>query len=599
MLQSRPDLRFHFLRVTLAILCVSSTICSFAAAGTRTWDGKFDTTNIEVTVVYFIPQDRPPLPDWRERVDYFTRRLEQFHEREFQGQSTLSVKTTPEPFVSAKTTAQLRVGDGDAIFFATLREVDERLKFAQTKQEHFPILLVLSEINWRPLDDFYRLHPITDDIETRLTFEGNYSQEGHFPGAASGGARATYLSRRGVGWGLVSADGWRVPYRGSDCVVYHEGCGHTVGLPHPEPGNGSVMSLGQYQGWISESWLDKDQKARLGWEPSDVKPSPQLELFSTFRALPKTKVPRPGDEVLLKLDWPIGAKVKRLQVRTQTDLWGPWVDHSPTLEALPADAESTSSAPQLVSLGRYDRPTPISYRVDAELEDGSTAEIWGYLQVRANPRSLPQPSIPSPDLMFATAEVPPPTIVHEARPQIDLLSKIEIQSAWSNGAWTLTDGKLESPKQYGARIEIPHHPPTEYRLIAIVEPLDPPNGFLLGLPTGKSRFAALTHYQTDGKTLSALENVNGKNVGNETTNPRPIFEQGRQTQIIVTVRPTGVTMTADGEPIIHWTGTPDQLSLSDYWKTPDEKSLFIGAYDCRYKVHRLSLEPLGKPVAEK
>ena len=59
------------------------------AAGTHTWDRKYDTENIEVTVVYFVPSDRRPLFDWRERVDYHCRRIEQFHAREFQGQSTL------------------------------------------------------------------------------------------------------------------------------------------------------------------------------------------------------------------------------------------------------------------------------------------------------------------------------------------------------------------------------------------------------------------------------------------------------------------------------------------------------------------------------
>ena len=129
--------------------------------------------------------------------------------------------------------------------------------------------------------------------EIGFVFEGNYNGGQHFPGAASGGARALYNPRRGIGWGLVSADGWRVPYRGSDCVVYHEGCGHTVGLPHPEPGNGSVMSMGQYRGWISESWLDKEQKTRLGWTPDDVSLDKQLELFSTFRAIPSPLVPEP------------------------------------------------------------------------------------------------------------------------------------------------------------------------------------------------------------------------------------------------------------------------------------------------------------------
>jgi hypothetical protein len=112
------------------------------------------------------------------------------------------------------------------------------------ERDGFPIILVLSEINWRELDDFTRTRSV--DGETR--HEGNVSGDGrHFPGAESGGARAFYDANRGIGVGLVSADGWRVPYSGSDCVVYHEGVGHAIGLPHPEPGDDSVMGFAQYR----------------------------------------------------------------------------------------------------------------------------------------------------------------------------------------------------------------------------------------------------------------------------------------------------------------------------------------------------------------
>lgn len=55
------------------------------ATATTTWDGQHDTSRIDVTVVYFVPADRQPLPDWRERAAYYCRRIEQFHQREFQG----------------------------------------------------------------------------------------------------------------------------------------------------------------------------------------------------------------------------------------------------------------------------------------------------------------------------------------------------------------------------------------------------------------------------------------------------------------------------------------------------------------------------------
>lgn len=358
-----------------------ATLAAPTQAQLKTWDKKHSIERIDLTVVYFLPQDREPLPDWQDRVRYYCRRIEQFHEREFQGQSKLNVTVRTEPLRSAQSTAQLRDGDGDFIFFKTLREADQALQFGRQERQGFPILLVLSDINWRPLDDFYRVKP---DPQGGWVFEGNYSNGRHFPGAAAGGARATYLADRGVGWGLVSADGWRVPYRGSDCVIYHEGCGHTVGLPHPRQGNNSVMSLGQYAGWISESWLDEDQKARLGWKAPEQPFDRRSDLFSKFTALAEPPEPKPNSPVSLQLTWPANTRVKSCRVRLQTDLWGPWLDvvTPPLVDQQP---------PTAIGLGGFDRATPVSYRVDATTTDDRTVELWGYFQVRDKPELVPTP----------------------------------------------------------------------------------------------------------------------------------------------------------------------------------------------------------------
>ncbi|HRX79590.1 MAG TPA: hypothetical protein P5307_11050 [Pirellulaceae bacterium] len=564
------------------LAAVFFAVASLLFAQTKTWDGKYDTSNIELTVVYFVPSDRTPLPDWRDRVDYYCRRIELFHAREFQGQSKLTTIVHPEPLVSEASTAVLRRGDADRIFFRTLGECDRRLNFGDGPRKAFPILLALSEINWRPLDDFYRLHP----EDGKLVFEGSINRQGHhFPGATSGGARATYLADRGIGWGLVSADGWRVPYRGSDCVIYHEGCGHTVGLPHPDQGNGSVMSGAQYRGWISESWLDNDQKSRLAWSPQEVEVDEHMTLFSKFRAVPDPAVPTPNQEVRLALDWPENAKAKSLRVRLQTAIEIPWIEVPQSWEG---------ATPAFASLGVFDRATPVSYRVDVELEGGATAELWGYFQVRSDPGENPQPLTLSADLAFPTEHGTAAEVIAELpSDEIDLLALVDVEECWKLGEWTKEAGELVSPKQFGARIELPYSPPEEYRLKVIVEPLDKPNGLLLGQRSGNNRFVALLNYSRDEQGQSALENIDGQNVGNDSTFLGQVFQQHRLSQVIVSVRKQQVTVAVDGNLIINWPGDRARLSLSNYWKTPNDTALFLGAYDCRYRFHRITLEPIS------
>jgi hypothetical protein len=565
-------------RLLVLALLLTGGFATRAHAELKTWDGKHSIDEIEVTVVYFVPRDRTPLPDWKARAAYFCRRIEQFHAREFSGQSKLTTVLQPEPLHSARTTEQLRAGDGDFIFFQTLREADRALAFGKGERKAFPILLVLSDINWRPLDDFWRVKPTE---AKKLEFEGIFREGRHFPGAASGGARATYLADRGVGWGLVSADGWRVPYTGSDCVVYHEGVGHTVGLPHPEPGNHSVMSRGQYHGWLNESWVDDQQKQRLGWKRPE-KPAARDDLFSSFVALPEPLVPKPREMAAIRCTLPPGAKLKTLRVRFQTDLWGPWLE-----------AQVDQADPSRVLIGSFDRPTPVSYRVDATLEDGQVAELWGYFQVRTEVDAVPLPPVASTMEVSVSQPTSKPNLIDLKR-EVNLLEMVDLKADRVAGDWTREGAVLLSPKSFGARIELPYEPPEEYVLTAVVEPLDEPNGLLLGQRSGNNRFVVLLSYAGGrGEPAGALENVDGANVSNnETSFRRALFAKGRPSQIVCTVRTEGVTVLCDGQEVISWEGKPERLSLSDYWKTPHDNALLLGAYDCRYRFSRVTLTPI-------
>ena len=152
---------------------------------------------------------------------------------------------------------------------------------------------------------------------------------------------------------------------------------------------------------------------------------------------------------------------------------------------------------------------------------------------------------------------------------------------------------LVSPKQLGARLQLPCAPPSEYRLTVVVEPIDEPNGLLIGNVVGGNRFACLFSFQTPAGFASAIENIDGKNVGNETTYRGPVFRTGQVSQLVIEVRSQSVSMMVDGRQIIHWQGSSDRLSLSDYWATPAGNALFLGAYHCRYRFHRVTLEPLS------
>jgi hypothetical protein len=578
-------------RMTLRILCVIAI--SFAwyhqpcHAQLTTWDGRYPIDQIEVTMVYFVPPDRSPLSDWKRRLDYYAKRIEQFHQREYHGQSKLTVKVRDQIFSSKLSTEQLRVGDANQIYFKTMQEVERGLQFGRTSEDIFPILLVMSDINWRPLDDFFRVRPKDGELE----FEGNYNQGRHFPGAESGGARAVYWDNVGKGWGLVSADGWRVPYSGSDCVVYHEGVGHAIGLPHTDDANTSVMSHGQYHGWIHESYVDVAQKRRLGWKPKELDGN---TLFSKFTAVSSPAVPQPAQNVALRCVWPADTLLSSVVVEIQTRLDAPWV-----LVKEYSEEELATGSPTSIDLGAFDRPTPVSYRIRANAKDQPPNELMGYFQVRKSESEFPVPDLlVSPDLLGAN--ISPYHLHGGALPstplrfgkEIDVLTQLPNELKAVSGDWEWKSDKLESPKAYGARIEFPVEAPREYQVIYVVEPLDEPNGLTLGQIRDGNRFLVLLNYRADKASLNAIENINGQNVGNATTSDRVLFAKNQISQVVCTVRREGVRVEVDAQSVIDWKGDSRELSLSEYWQTPNTNRLFIGAYDCRYRIHRVTLRPI-------
>ena len=156
---------------------------------------------------------------------------------------------------------------------------------------------------------------------------------------------------------------------------------------------------------------------------------------------------------------------------------------------------------------------PVSYRVDTTLKTGETVELWGYFQVRESTSGFLRPRRSVTELASKAATT--------AQPQesIDLLALIDPTQDAVAGEWQVVSGGLESPKRFGARLEIPFEPPAEYELTVIATPLDEPNGLILGQLLNGHRFLTLlNHSVQQEKAASALENVDGQNVRNNATN---------------------------------------------------------------------------------
>jgi hypothetical protein len=252
-------------------------------------------------------------------------------------------------------------------------------------------------------------------------------------------------------------------------------------------------------------------------------------------------------------------------------------------------------------LGVFDRPTPVAYRIRAKAEDGEKVELYGYFQVRSSPEEFPLPNVDRfEDLTSIDLDNVGRRVQHVGGetltfgPDVDVLRELPQEVTSVAGNWDRQGDSLLSPKQYGARIELPIKVPDEYQMVYLVEPLDEPNALTLGQLSKGNRFLILLDFNVDGKRQSALENVSGRNVGNETTIERAIFERNRISQVVCTILKDRVLVDVDAVRVIDWSGKPSDLSLSEYWETPNKNLLFVGAYDCRYRIHRIMLREVRR-----
>lgn len=364
-------------KFVLVVFVFITVLLPDAFGAMNTFGGMDTIDRIEVQVVYYLPKDSTPLPDWKERINYHIQRAEKFHQREFQDQSKLKIFMMDEPFVSSKTQAEMPDDNPNTFFWMILNEVSASNK-VQFNMYGFSILLVMSDHNFSPsYDDWNRtcdgkgclFDAPHEDCKGHVRGDGD-----HRPGSRCGGSRAVYWAQKHQGFGLVTADGWRVPIKGTDCVFYHEGIGHTVGLPHPEPNDDSVMGTAQYADAIHAAWVNESQKEAMGFEKAEIN---RDDLFSTFTIGHEPLAPEANEDIMFYAKLPKRFDVNSIVLEIQTDLWEPFQPVNSFRQSIDGNEHLFRWNYSGLESGKS-----LAYRIRVELNDGSEEMIWHFVNVK-------------------------------------------------------------------------------------------------------------------------------------------------------------------------------------------------------------------------
>jgi hypothetical protein len=180
-------------------------------------------------------------------------------------------------------------------------------------------------------------------------------------------------------------------------------------------------------------------------------------------------------------------------------------------------------------------------------------------------------------------------------PPYDLFKLIDVAHDARIGVWTIRDGAIVSPIAPAAALQIPYQPPPAYRWTVVAQRESGSGSLNLGFVIEQhSAMCVLEGWDQKLSGLSLLDGRTGDN--NATTVRQKVLHDNLPNIIVITVRPSRVVCEINGQTIIDWTGSPQQLSLDRrYWKNLGGQ-LILGSWDASFAISKCQVEVL--PLAE-
>lgn len=200
---------------------------------------------------------------------------------------------------------------------------------------------------------------------------------------------------------------------------------------------------------------------------------------------------------------------------------------------------------------------------------------------------------------------------------VDLVGVAAARRATLLGTWQIGSKMLLSAPEPLAQISFSIVPPPEYDLILELQPipLPPPQAprgqtprpnpalelgrgaFAIGLVQGRHRFVTVLDYRIPNQgTYCFLADYDhrGPDPANPTFQQAAVFRSQRSNLIICAVRKTGLTVTANGMPIIRFGGDFAQLSMPPGWAKTGHPRIFFATRFAVYRITRAELRDIGE-----
>lgn len=189
---------------------------------------------------------------------------------------------------------------------------------------------------------------------------------------------------------------------------------------------------------------------------------------------------------------------------------------------------------------------------------------------------------------------------------INLLEKLDVESASVHGQWSLVDNALTVEPQNSARLMFAQKPPAAYNLDVAFTRTAGQHSVAIFIPTAQGQCSL--DLDAWGQHLAGFQALDGRRLNQRQNQPNQDGDAGEQGPAIanltlqngtryavhIQVRPNFLKVFVNGKPFIHQPITADtQLTMLDLWQLPNKNAIGIGAYNARAIFHEVTLTPVN------
>ncbi len=225
-------------------------------------------------------------------------------------------------------------------------------------------------------------------------------------------------------------------------------------------------------------------------------------------------------------------------------------------------------------------------------------DVWPFAGMKGNvaayrpwnwPESTPYP--PGSPTRWTPALVMGERGIKDRGPkEVDLLKLVNPRIDRVQGIWFFEkNGRLRSPVEWEARLEIPVVPPKSYVLRMALERLQGVHTFGIGVVAGGRQ--TMISIDNSQSRCTGLHNLDGKPAcDNESTKHGKFLPLHKVVNLECRVTPNSIRLNIDRQEALNWHGDPARLSVSPDWPVSHKDWLFIAAFASEIEIRSFTLE---------